>query len=100
MPGSRIVCLHASASAGRQWRPLAERLSGQFIVVAPDLYGSGATPQWTADRPLSLADEVALVQPRIGSGAPVHLVGHSYGAAVALHAALSQPERIRSLVLF
>jgi pimeloyl-ACP methyl ester carboxylesterase len=30
---------------------------------------------------------------------PVHLVGHSYGASVALRAALAQPERFASLVL-
>ena len=31
---------------------------------------------------------------------PVHLVAHGYGAAVALHAALRHPERVRSLVLY
>jgi pimeloyl-ACP methyl ester carboxylesterase len=30
---------------------------------------------------------------------PVHLVGHSYGASVALRAALAEPERFASLVL-
>lgn len=30
---------------------------------------------------------------------PVHLVGHSYGGAVALHVARTRPERVRSLTL-
>jgi pimeloyl-ACP methyl ester carboxylesterase len=30
----------------------------------------------------------------------VHLVGHSYGGAVALHVALARPERIASLTLY
>ena len=30
---------------------------------------------------------------------PIHLVGHSYGGAVALRFAMQQPERLRSLVL-
>jgi pimeloyl-ACP methyl ester carboxylesterase len=96
-----VVCLHASASSSRQWRPLAERLAGRFRVVAPDLYGSGERPMWTGDRPLGLGDEVAGLEPVLRAGPePFHLVGHSYGAAVALHAALADPGRVRSLVIF
>ena len=34
------------------------------------------------------------------AGSPLTLVGHSYGAAVALRAALDRPERVRALVLY
>lgn len=34
------------------------------------------------------------------AGAPLVLVGHSYGAAVALIAALDRPERVRGLALY
>jgi pimeloyl-ACP methyl ester carboxylesterase len=100
-----IVCIHASASSGRQWRALADRLAGRYRVLTPDLYSSGGSPQWPDDRPLAVADEVALLEPAFAAaaepdGAPFHLVGHSYGGVVALHAALADPARVRSLVLF
>ena len=78
-----------------------DRLAGRFRTLAVDLYGSGKSPDWPADRPLTLADEVALLEPIFGSvGDRFHLIGHSYGGAVALKAALAGPGRLRSLVLF
>jgi pimeloyl-ACP methyl ester carboxylesterase len=100
-PGTAsLVCLHASASSGRQWRALQSRLAGRYRVLAPDLYGAGDSPPWAAERELSLADEVALLEPAfVAAGDSFHLVGHSFGGAVAMRAALACPGRIRSLVL-
>jgi pimeloyl-ACP methyl ester carboxylesterase len=98
--GVGVVCVHSSASSSGQWRALITRLSSQFHVLADDLYGYGESPSWPADRPLSLADEVALLEPVFrAAGEPFHLVGHSYGGAVALRAAMANPRRLRSLVL-
>jgi len=99
--GAAVVCVHASASSSAQWRPLMDRLAGRFRTLAADLYGSGKSPMWPAVRPLSLADEVALLDPVLAAaGRRFHLVGHSYGGAVALRAALAAPGRVESLVLF
>jgi pimeloyl-ACP methyl ester carboxylesterase len=99
--GVPLVCIHASASSSGQWRPLMDRLAGRFRTLAVDLYGSGKSPDWPVDRPLTLADEVALLEPIFGGiGDRFHLIGHSYGGAVALKAALAVPGRLRSLVLF
>lgn len=99
--GPAVVCIHASASSSAQWRPLMDRLAGRFRTLAVDLYGSGRSPRWPDDRPLSLADEVALLEPVLAAaGDGFHLVGHSYGGAVALKAALADPGRLRSLVLY
>lgn len=99
--GPAVVCVHASGSSSSQWRRLTERLAGRFHVLAADLYGSGKSPAWPGGRPLSLADEVALLRPVLAAaGEPFHLVGHSYGGAVALAAALAEPDRVASLVLF
>jgi len=99
--GMAVVCLHASASSSAQWRPLMDRLAGRFRVLAVDLYGSGKSPRWPDDRPLSLADEAALLAPVLSAaGDRFHVIGHSYGGAVALEVALAEPGRIESLVLF
>jgi pimeloyl-ACP methyl ester carboxylesterase len=80
---------------------LTDRLAGRFRTLAVDLYGSGKSPMWPGSRPLTLADEAALLAPVLaGAGPRFHVVGHSYGGAVALAAALGAPGRVESLVLF
>jgi pimeloyl-ACP methyl ester carboxylesterase len=75
-------------------------MSGRYRVFTPDLCGAGDAPPWPGEREFSLADEVALLEPVFAAaGDSFHLVGHSYGGAVALRAALADPGRIRSLVL-
>lgn len=99
--GSGVVCIHSNASSSAQWRNLMDLLSVKNRVLAPDLYGSGRSPDWHSDREITLQDEVNLIEPVFAlAGSPFTLVGHSYGAAVALMAALANPGRIRALVLY
>src|SRR5215831_7960985 len=99
--GTAVVCLHSSASSSVQWRPLMERLADRFRVISVDLYGYGQSPPWPEGRALSLADEVRLLEPVLrDAGNRFHLIGHSYGGAIALRAALDRPERLLSLSLF
>jgi pimeloyl-ACP methyl ester carboxylesterase len=70
-------------------------------VLAPDLYGAGGSPQWPSDRIITLAYEVALLEPVLSAPEhPAALVGHSYGACVCLLAALIRPSRVRALALY
>ena len=99
--GPGVVCMHANASTSGQWRELMALLAPRFRVFAPDLYGSGKSPPWRSDRALSLGDEVALLEPVLRRAhAPLVLVGHSYGAAVALIAAVRDPGRVRAMALY
>lgn len=99
--GPAVVCLHSNASSSAQWRSLMERLAPTHRVVAVDSYGAGRTAEWPSDMVITLADETALIEPVLAAAdAPLVLVGHSYGAAIALVAALARPARIRALVLY
>lgn len=99
--GPGVVCLHSNGSSSSQWRALMDRLSPRHRVLAPDAYGAGRSPDWPSDRPLTLADEAEFIEPVLArAGSPLVLVGHSYGAAVALIAALRQPSRVKALVLY
>ncbi len=99
--GPFVLCLHSSTSSSKQWDLLAGKLADTFTVVAPDLYGYGKSPRWEQNRALELDDELALLQPLLDEiPGPFHLIGHSYGAAVAFKLALRYPERIRSLVAY
>lgn len=78
-----------------------EQLAGSFRVIAADLYGCGKSPAWTDARPMWIEDQLALLEPVFeAAGERFHLVGHSYGGAIALKAALARQERVRCLVLY
>jgi len=99
--GPAVVCLHCSASTSGQWRPLMERLAERYHVIAADLYGSGKSPPWPGERPMWLDDQIALLEPVFEcAGESFHLVGHSYGGAIALKAALRFRTKLKSLVLY
>lgn len=99
--GPGVVCIHSNASTCGQWRGLMELLAPAFHVLAPDSYGSGKSPDWPSDTVIRLRDEVALIEPVLArAGSPLVLVGHSYGAAVALSAALAEPGRVRAMALY
>jgi pimeloyl-ACP methyl ester carboxylesterase len=61
--GPGVVCVHANASTSGQWRGLMDLLAPNFHVFAPDLYGSGKSPQWPSDQVIRLQDEAALIEP-------------------------------------
>lgn len=98
--GPPVVLLHCNASSRHQWRPLIGALSGRFRVLAVDLFGHGDSQLPHPPRTFTVADEVAMVAAMINrAGEPVHLVGHSYGGAIALKAALALKPDVRSLTV-
>jgi pimeloyl-ACP methyl ester carboxylesterase len=99
--GPGVVCVHSNSSTSGQWRPLMETLAPKFHVLAADSYGAGKSPAWPNDRTVWLRDEVELLEPVFArAGDRFALVGHSYGAAVALVAAMMHPRRVRALALY
>ena len=99
--GQAVVCIHSNASTSGQWRGLMDLLAGHYRVLAPDSYGSGKTAEWPSVTAIRLQDELDLLAPVFAAaGETFALVGHSYGAAVALLAALRHPGRVRALVLY
>jgi pimeloyl-ACP methyl ester carboxylesterase len=95
-----VVLLHCSGSSGAQWRALAARLAPRYRVLEPDLIGYGEAPPWSGGGRFNLAREAAPIRSLLGRlKAPAHLVGHSYGGAVALHLARTRPELVSSLTL-
>lgn len=80
---------------------LMELLAPRFRVLAADSFGAGKSPPWPDDRVIGLRDEAELLEPVFDkAGENFSLVGHSYGAAIALIASLKYPDRINSLVLY
>lgn len=100
-----ILCLHSSQSSGAQWRPLKQTLSDAFPhahIYTPNLIGYGRGVYDATHSPAEafrLADEVEALAPllddiyvdpdavKASRPQPLHLVGHSYGGALALRIA-------------
>ncbi|UTI63693.1 alpha/beta fold hydrolase [Paraconexibacter antarcticus] len=94
-----LVLLHGLATTGVIWTWLRPYLPAGLEIVALDVPGFGdAAP---AGRGFVLDDVADRVAEAIGdhTGAPVDLVGHSMGGAVALVLADRHPELVRGLVL-
>lgn len=98
--GPTVVLMHSSGSSGRQWDGLTTALQSRYRLHAVDVHGHGSTPAWTEGRPMRLEDDAALVEPLVRSAGTVHLVGHSYGGALALKLAAMMPERVASVTVY
>jgi len=96
-----VIALHCSGAGAGQWRQLGTTLGPRYQLSAPEHYGCERTGHWTGMHAFTLADDAARTIELIDrSERKVHLVGHSYGGGVALHAALARPGRIASLTLY
>ena len=99
--GPAVVLIHAGGANSGQWRALMERLAGRFRLLACDTSGAGKSPAFPQELRYTLDEEVRFLDPVFEAAGPAfHLLGHSYGGAVALKAALRHRRRLRSLALF
>jgi len=93
--GPRVVMVHGGSPGGgreafAEQRPLAEF----WELILPDRPGHGRTPQLGRE---DFERDARLLLPLLSE--PAHLVGHSYGAMVALVMALHAPRAVHSLML-
>lgn len=97
--GPPLVLVHGAFSDHRtNWEFVQPLLERQFTLYALARRGRGET---SATRHHSLADESLDVEALVRAvGEPVFLLGHSYGAQVALATAVRIPQRVRKLVVY
>ena len=98
--GPVAVLLHGFPQTSHSWRQVWPVLADAgFRVIAPDLrgYSPDARPVGVEHyRMASLVGDVLAVLDAVAD-APVHLVGHDWGAAIAWHTAARHPDRLRTL---
>lgn len=95
-----VVLLPPGASPAAAWRGVIAELQRPHQCIAVNLAGYGDTeplPMTPAESFDAEVDAILALLDRLGE--PVHLVGHSFGGAVAWLAAARQPASCRSLTL-
>ncbi|MGB0496750.1 MAG: alpha/beta fold hydrolase [Rubricella sp.] len=93
--GPRLLLSHCSLAHSGAWKPLLAALP-PVRAAAPDLPGHGRTER---DRARTAERQGADALLALLDGEPSHLIGHSFGARVALRAALDRPDAVLSLTL-
>ncbi len=93
----QVLLVHCTLASARSLVPVMDALDGSALTMtAFDLPGHGRSGDWTGNGDyLSVAAEVA----EGFCAGPVDLVGHSFGAVVALALMVRRPELVRSAVL-
>lgn len=101
--GDAVVLIHGSGpgvTAYANWRVVLPALAENFRVLAPDMVGFGFSErpaniqygvQTWADQVVGLMDTLELPT--------AHMVGNSFGGAIALRIATQHPDRVGRLVL-
>ncbi|SMX49272.1 alpha/beta fold hydrolase [Maliponia aquimaris] len=95
--GTPLLIVHGLYGSGRNWGVIAKRLSERWHVLTPDMRNHGDSPWSDTHAYPDLAADLAEVIDAYGGRA--HVVGHSMGGKAAMVLALSQPDRVASLLV-
>ena len=92
----QALLLHCSLGNSRAWLPFANEFKDKISMIAFDLPGHGMSQDWDytsdyQDRCLDVSSTFI--------NKPIHIVGHSFGATVALRIAQRFPNFVKSLSL-
>lgn len=94
----RLLLLHGFPEYGGAWEELAPLLAERFHVIAPDQrgYGQSWAPEAVSDYATSklVADMAGII-----GDAPLVVLGHDWGAAVAYGLAMFRPELVEKLII-
>lgn len=97
-----LLVLHGGPGSTHEYlTPLADLAGAGYEVVFYDQLGCGRSERPTSYRDYTIAssaDDANLLREGLKLGR-VHLLGHSYGGALALEAAIRHPHSWRSLVI-
>jgi pimeloyl-ACP methyl ester carboxylesterase len=97
--GPAVLFIHGLTGSHRNWAHLVHELGAEHRLVAPDLWGHGASAKPMGDYSLGahagtmrdLLDELDIDR--------VTVVGHSFGGGIAMQLCYLFPERVERLVL-
>jgi pimeloyl-ACP methyl ester carboxylesterase len=97
--GPPVLLIHGIASTSAAWDPIFDRLAERYTVIAPDLFGHGASDKPPGDYSIgAYAGVIRDLILALGLGR-VTVVGHSLGGGIAMQLAYQAPDLLARLVL-
>ncbi len=92
----RALAIHCSLAHSGAWKSLAAQMDQDLSITAFDMPGHGRSADWD-DRGdyQDVATQIAATM----LDDSMDLIGHSFGATVALRLAVAYPEKVRSLTM-
>jgi pimeloyl-ACP methyl ester carboxylesterase/membrane protein DedA with SNARE-associated domain len=98
--GEALILIHGSPGSAGDFHRMIPELAKSYRVIAPDMPGFGLTGGYARDYgPVEGARLILALMERLGIDR-AHLLGYSYGAAVAESAYAISPNRFRSMILY
>ncbi len=97
--GQPLIFVHGWLGSWRYWWPSMQALSARHRTFAFDFWGFGdsskAADLYSLDAYSEMLEQFV---EQLGIARPVTVVGHSLGAAVALHYAVERPDSVNKLI--
>lgn len=99
--GPAVLFVPGSFSTPAAWSAMQKHLPPGYRLIATSICGYGGTDETRRLGDLDIAHQVRIIEAvACHAGAPVHLVGHSFGGTIALAAALAGTVEVLSLATF
>jgi pimeloyl-ACP methyl ester carboxylesterase len=93
-----VVLIHGLFGSSANWGGVARRLATGYRVLVPDLRNHGQSPHASTHDYPSMGEDLMGLLDRLAIDRAV-LVGHSMGGKVAMHLALTRPDRVAGLAV-
>ncbi|MFD0911670.1 alpha/beta fold hydrolase [Ruegeria arenilitoris] len=92
----KVLALHCTIAHSGAWSGLASALGEQATLTAPDMLSHGRSPDWDGQGDFF---DLTTALSREQLSEPMDVIGHSFGAMVALRLAIEYPDLVRGAVL-
>ncbi|WP_276500490.1 alpha/beta fold hydrolase [Terrimonas pollutisoli] len=98
--GQPVLLIHGFGEQGDVWQCQVDFLKDEFLLIVPDLPGSGRSDMVEDMSMEGLAEIVKLIIDAEALGLPLVMIGHSMGGYITLAFAKKFPEYLKAFGLF
>ena len=92
----QVLAIHCTLAHSGAWRGLSEQMRDEVTLHCPDMLCHGRSPDWDGQGDFHDKMIAAVLQ---HMSQPMDVIGHSFGASLALRLAVEHPDLVRSLTM-